>query len=245
VYVLGNKPTVSDYYNDRPNTLYVIDGITDKIVSTRSFDADLNDIEINEDSGYAYISANAPSSGSGKAGVIFVVDGSSNRLIKDIILGENPGSMVLDPNKNKIYVLDSSLGSIFLIDGVTNHPVSTRSAIQFETNPHNSGDIFCNNARVNDLIVDYGYSNKVDCQAKAYPKFKFASWSGAVQGTMGNTSFEVSSDSKIVANFEELPSPLTITEWTIIITGALIAVPAVFFIKDRIKKRSLVVKRRK
>lgn len=241
VYVLGNRPTKDDFvdYSDNPNTLYVIDGSTDLILRTQSFDANLNDLKVNENTGTVYISATALSSKTGETGVVFAVNGSGKSDVTDIVVGKNPNSLAVDTNKNLLYVLDPSLGSIYLINLITNHPVPARSTVDYETNPQNSGDIFCNGIKVNDLSVNYGYNTRVYCEAKAYHAFQFDSWIGNIKASSTNASFSVNADQKVIANFHELPHSLTLTDLIIIVSAILVAIPSVIYITNLIKKRKI------
>jgi YVTN family beta-propeller protein len=149
-------------------------------------------IAVNPKSNMIYVSQDENNS-------VAVIDGSTNSQVHTIGVGSNPGPIAVNPITNRIYVGNSD--SISVIDGQTNALIA---GINFDINPPNSGEIYCNGVRVSNYMV-YDVGTSLQCLAKQNSGFAFSSWSGDVNPSDTNDKdlikFPVSHYGKITANF--------------------------------------------
>lgn len=96
-----------------------------------------------------------------------IIDGSSNGVSGDILLGASPQSLVWNPTSNKLYSInqcDWGSGSISIIDRANHLPVSTLamgdipSAVAWNST---NNTIFCANAGSNDVRVVDGVTDQI------------------------------------------------------------------------------------
>jgi YVTN family beta-propeller protein len=56
---------------------------------------------------------------------VSVVNADTKSLLKNIIVGEDPRSVSINPNTNKVYVANSKSNTISVVDGKTNSIIKT------------------------------------------------------------------------------------------------------------------------
>lgn len=246
VYVLGDQPENSsseivvrplDSYKEL-NSLYVLDGLSDSVMDIVKFDARLNSVGLNTRTNQVYVTGNN-GSGLESGGFLFTLDGNTNRVISNVSFRTKPDLLVINEDTNMVYILDSVTGSIYTFDGTIRDLVPAVSTLNFETIPHDSGDIYCDGKRVNDLRVTYAYNEQIDCHAKAPSNFVFSSWRGYSTKTDNMTTLRVIKDGTLVAEFSQIPSLLNLPNiaYSITIIGGILGMLKYLLPKLRLRHR--------
>lgn len=84
---------------------------------------------------------------------VSVIDGSTNTVVDEIEVGTEPYGIVVNPNTNKIYIVNSGSGSVSVLNGATN------TVIMVEINMGSQPYALAVNSRTNKIYVaDYGTS---------------------------------------------------------------------------------------
>ena len=142
------------------NTVSVINGSTNMVVSTVGVGSIPAGIAVNSNTNEIYVTNNNGTN-------VTVIDGATNTVTKTIPTGEHPEFVVLNPNTNKIYVLStfgSSMG-ISVIDGKTNTVTSKISFNVFAVdgigvNP-SANKIYASQANNTVVVIDGNTNKKV------------------------------------------------------------------------------------
>jgi YVTN family beta-propeller protein len=113
--------------NLRSDTVSVMDGQKDNILTDIEVGTFPSGININPDSGRLFV-ANSDSN------TVSVIDGSTNTVIANIPVGVKPLDVVIDPNeediKTLIFVSNSASDTVSVIDGSTNTVIDTINVIE-------------------------------------------------------------------------------------------------------------------
>jgi LPXTG-motif cell wall-anchored protein len=108
--IVVNPDTGRLYYIDFERDVRVIDTLSDEVLAT--LPAKGTTLAINRGTNRLYIS-------DWVSGKVSVVDGATNKLIKEISVGDQPTSIAVNASTNRIYVNESA-PKISVIDGTTN-----------------------------------------------------------------------------------------------------------------------------
>lgn len=134
---VGSHPTAVAY-NSNNNKAYVanrddgsvsvIDGVTNTVSETIDVDPFPVDIAVNPNSNTVYVAhtqaANQSAEEKVSSYLISVIDGVSDKVVKKIELTSRPGSMVVSPRSDLVYVTNSRSDFVSVIDGKTNQFLS-------------------------------------------------------------------------------------------------------------------------
>ena len=159
---------------------------------------------------------------------VIVIDGIGGRIIKEIPVGLSPSSIVVDAKRNLLYVANKDSNSVTLIDGRSNLVLSPRIKINFESQPPEGGDIFCNGEVVTNRVQEYVSLTEIECQVSPHGAYTFGRWSGLTSEGNQQIAHELVADSELIAQFN--PPPISQDSMNLIISvlGGLIGgIPAV------------------
>jgi YVTN family beta-propeller protein len=116
-----NPSTNTIYQTDFNNHLvYVFDGNTDTLTNTIS--ASSGFITVNPNTNKVYTSDGANS--------VNIIDGSTNKVVQTLQVGNSPWEISVNPNTNKIYVANSGSNFVSIIDGNSSNTSTAPSAPQ-------------------------------------------------------------------------------------------------------------------
>ncbi len=151
---ITNKIYVANQYS---NTISVIDGSNDQIISTIKVESFPYDLDINPFNNRIYVTNRGSDS-------VSVIDGSTNAKLANITVGRSPVGVVVNPSSNWIYVTNINSKSISVIDGISNTVVKTIpiTGIPYavDVNPL-TNRIYVSDFGDNVILVIDGSSNKV------------------------------------------------------------------------------------
>ncbi|MFL6409799.1 MAG: hypothetical protein ACJ71K_00965 [Nitrososphaeraceae archaeon] len=121
------------------NTVSVIDGNTNNVISTIPLGSNASpaDIAFDSENGKVYVT-------NYNAGTVSIIDGNTNQVIATIPgLGQGVFAIAYDSENGKVYVTNISAGTVSIIDGNTNQVIATipvggsPTAIAFNPNNEN------------------------------------------------------------------------------------------------------------
>jgi YVTN family beta-propeller protein len=206
-----NPNTNKVYVYTNNSAVAVIDGTYDYIttnipieVSPNSSSAtslnslSVNPIAINPNTNRVYVANSLLNS-------VSVIDGNTDRNLKNVHVGNNPTSLAVNPDTNFIFVSNYGSDTISIIDGSTNKVVA---GITFTITPPNSGHVTCDNKEYpTNLYLYIGVGTK--CIAEPNKGFQFSSWTE----NLGHNSSKAISTSAISSNspFDSLLNALELT----------------------------------
>jgi YVTN family beta-propeller protein len=175
-------------------------------------------------------------------GKVYVIDGTSNTLVKGVGLSVYPTptpslpvyrrQLAFNSNTNMLYVPNEASDTVSIIDGKTN---SGLVGVTFEVTPKESGIIFCNGHKV-DNIVFYDDNIKLSCIAKAkhwpftywsiIPPIWFDSWSGNLPSPDSVKDYNIITFTPTQLKFGTLVANFNVLSDAYITTILAIAIPA-------------------
>jgi YVTN family beta-propeller protein len=190
-----NPNTNLVYVTTTNDTMYVINGSTNKVVSRVLVGPSPNDVAVNPTTNAVYVT-NAD-------GTLSVINGSTYKeLVSNLKIGADPAAISLNPKTNMIYVTHPSSGTISVINGTTNTVVD---GVSFNVNPQGSGNIVCGTRTIsNTNYLRYPVGTSHNCVANPNPGFIFSSWSGSLANSNHNSTtlaFNASKFGGLTANF--------------------------------------------
>src|SRR2546427_8205380 len=116
-----NPLTNTIYQTDFGNhVIYVFDGNTNSLTNTISASAGF--IAVNPVTNKVYATDNA--------NPVIIIDGSTNKVIQSLQVGNSPWGVSVNPNTNKIYVANSGSNFVSVIDGSSSGPSTVPSSPQ-------------------------------------------------------------------------------------------------------------------
>jgi YVTN family beta-propeller protein len=117
---LAINPVTNFVYvaNQGSNTVSVINGTTNSVVSTLNVGIRPTIVRVNSVTNRIYVTNQ-------NSNDVSVIDGTTNTVIATVNVGTMPSSIRINPNTNLIYVTNQNSNNVSVIDGVTNSIVST------------------------------------------------------------------------------------------------------------------------
>jgi YVTN family beta-propeller protein len=117
---LAVNPVTNRIYvtNQDTNSVTVIDGATDTVVTTISVGDQPRGVEVNPVTNLIYVT-NIVSN------TLSVIDGATNTVVGTIAVGANPSGVTVNSQTNRIYVADSSGNDVSIVNGNTNTVLAT------------------------------------------------------------------------------------------------------------------------
>ena len=106
--------------------------------------------------------------------LLYVIDGSTDTVIKRITVGQFPYSVAVNQETNMIYVANLNSRTISVINGSSD---KVTVGVTFKANPSDSGNIICNNQRISENYTRYEIGTSLRCTTQANQGFQFSSWS--------------------------------------------------------------------
>jgi YVTN family beta-propeller protein len=107
-------------YVSAESALFVIDGVANEIIHRYKYikiAKHLAGVAINPDKNIVYVTDSATS--------LYVLDGTTNQLTKNITIGKSPADIAVNTNTNKVYVVLGDSNRLSVVDGNTNSIVKT------------------------------------------------------------------------------------------------------------------------
>jgi YVTN family beta-propeller protein len=167
--------------NPVTNKIYVVD-MNGRIEVVKSFgqpyvynyqtiaevglDSSARSIAVNHKTNKAYVTS--------LPNLLYVIDGSTDTVIKRITVGQFPYSVAVNQETNMIYVANLNSRTISVINGSSDE---VTVGVTFKANPSDSGIIICNNQRISENYTRYEIGTSLRCTAQANQGFQFSSWS--------------------------------------------------------------------
>jgi YVTN family beta-propeller protein len=167
--------------NPVTNKIYVVD-MNGRIEVVKSFgqpyvynyqtiaevglDSSARSIAVNQKTNKAYVTS--------LPNLLYVIDGSTDTVIKRITVGQFPYSVAVNQETNMIYVANLNSRTISVINGSSDE---VTVGVTFKANPSDSGIIICNNQRISENYTRYEIGTSLRCTAQANQGFQFSSWS--------------------------------------------------------------------
>ncbi len=148
----------------------IIDGIKNHTIESDF--AEPQDMVINEETNTVYI-VKSDYEDPKLNGYVSVLNGTTDKIIKEIEVGAEPEDIELNKETNTLYVSDSNANSISIIEGNTNNLIA---GVIFQITPPNSGEIVCNGLTPSTNRYIMLFSN-TECVARPGKGFEFNSWS--------------------------------------------------------------------
>src|SRR3989454_176410 len=172
LYDVGVNPSTNKIYvanhggfGGQGGAVYVIDGATNSVTGTIPVGGGIQGIGVNPNTNKIYVTSNGFSSPSYRfscSSTVSVIDGATNSITSTIPVGTCPGAVAVNPNTNKIYVIDDN--GLQVIDGATNSVTSTiqvgNGPIGVDANP-TTNKIYVANSNGNTVSVIDGTTNSV------------------------------------------------------------------------------------
>jgi YVTN family beta-propeller protein len=118
-YYVSMNPITNRLYvaNYRSNTVSVIDGLTDKLITNIAVGNLPTSIDFNPFTNIIYVTNSA-------SNTVSVIDGPSNKVVATIKVGENPSEVIVDAIEGKlnslIFVANDGSNNVSVINGLTN-----------------------------------------------------------------------------------------------------------------------------
>jgi DNA-binding beta-propeller fold protein YncE len=155
------------------STMYVINGSTNKVVSSVTVGPSPNYVAVNPNTNMIYVTNND--------GTLSVINGSTDRVsVPNLTIGLDPAAIAVNPNTNMVYITHYT-GTISEVNGTINKLVD---GIEFSVVPSGSGTIQCGDRDISSInYIRYTAGKLIDCQAtpnKAHD-FIFSDWSGRIK----------------------------------------------------------------
>lgn len=151
---ITNKIYVANQYS---NTISVIDGSNDQVISTIKVESFPYDLDVNPFNNRIYVTNRGSDS-------VSVIDGSTNAKLANISVGRSPVGVVVNPSSNWVYVTNINSKSVSVIDGISNTVVNTIpiAGIPYgvDVNPL-TNRIYVSDFGDNIVVVIDGITNKV------------------------------------------------------------------------------------
>ncbi len=153
------NPTTNTAYvaNAGDNTLSVIDGQTNRVVSNVNVGNFPNSISVNPSTNLIYITNIDDNT-------LSVIDGQTNRVVYAIAVGTSPFGVSVNPSTNTVYVTNSWDNTLSVIDGQTNSVTNTINVgiqpLGLSVNP-DTNTVYVANAGDNTVSVIDGNTNTV------------------------------------------------------------------------------------
>jgi YVTN family beta-propeller protein len=211
---------VGTYTVASQSTMYVINGSTNKVVSSVAVGPSPNYVAVNPNTNMIYVTNND--------GTLSVINGSTNRLVSNLTIGLDPAAIAVNPNTNMVYITHST-GTIKQVNGTINKLVT---GIWFSVIPSRSGTIQCGDRDISTInYIRYPVGEPIDCQATPNQahgfvltnikfiddsyhwltgiNFQFGNWSGYLASDDNLVAFIDSKYGKLTANFAEIQPRLT------------------------------------
>src|SRR2546426_666734 len=172
LYDVGVNPSTNKIYvanhggfGGQGGAVYVIDGATNSVTGTIPVGGGIQGIGVNPNTNKIYVTSNGFSSPSYRfscSSTVSVIDGATNSITSTIPVGTCPGAVAVNPNTNKIYVIDDN--GLQVIDGTTNSVVNTITVGKFPSAVainRNTNMIYVANTGDNTTSVINGETNSV------------------------------------------------------------------------------------
>jgi YVTN family beta-propeller protein len=121
--------------NSDSKTISVIDGITNKLVSSIPVENTPVKMAVNPNTNKIYVVYCDPQGGSAHADCssISVIDGKTNKIVSRIAEDVKANDIAVNPDTNKIYVAEDFSNTVYSIDGNTNRVVSNITLVRNPT----------------------------------------------------------------------------------------------------------------
>jgi YVTN family beta-propeller protein len=106
---------------------------------------------------------------------VHIIDGTTNKIIKNVTVGDQPRYIAVNTKTNMIYVTNFGSGTVSVINGTTNN---VTAGLRRSVNPPNTGNIVCNDQKNTKNFTRYDIGSPIRCEAHSNNGFQFSSWSG-------------------------------------------------------------------
>ena len=162
------NPNTNKIYVGTTDGISILDGASNKAIKNISLGR-IDSFDINYDSNIIY-------AGEQSSGHMYVLEGQTNTLLKNITLATGISDLEFDPRSNRIYATDYGKNSMYIINGTTYKFIL---GITFKINDINGGVIKCNEKEFeNGEYYTFDLYTKLSCKAIANDGYDFVSWGG-------------------------------------------------------------------